>query len=158
VRALAAAALLLVIAACGGGGGAEDDSPSKIAADVTIQLRYPLIAEALSTEDAAGEECAGALDYDTITTGSKVTFRDADGKIVATAELAAPGPSDSLVSCTWKESTRLPAGSESFTAEVGGWTSEPQEVAGGRVTFTLDTVKEDAEAGSKAEIDPTWSE
>jgi hypothetical protein len=153
--------LLVVLAGCSGSSeGSEKKTtaePKQVTAAILVELRWPLIADTLDSEAKAPEQCAGALDYANINTGSVVTIKDADGKIVGTANLRAPEPSDNLVICKWTAVTRMNSKSEFFTAEVGGWVSEPQRATNHEVTFLLDTVKEDPEFGSKAQVDPTWT-
>lgn len=131
--------------------------PPTITAQVLVELRWPLIADTLDSEASAPEQCAGGLDYAKITTGSVVSFKDADGSIVGTADLSKPKPSDNVVICTWLAETQLESESKFFTAEVGGWTSAPQTASGGKLIFHLDTIDEDPGGGSTAQVDPAWT-
>lgn len=148
---------VLALAGCGSDPSPKSDQAVAVTANVTIELRYPLIADALDTEASAPEQYAGGLDYSKIATGAVVTFKDAEATIVGTAKLRPPVESDNLVICTWTTETEITSDSKFFTAEVGGWRSTAQKVSGGGVSFLLDTIKEDPEFGSTAEVDPTWT-
>ena len=68
-----------------------------------------------------------------------------------------PGALGNLVVCRWKVEAEIEADTDFLTAEVGGWTSPAEPTDGGEVRFVLDTVKEGAEFGSEAEVDPRWT-
>ncbi len=156
----AAVAATLSLAGCGGDSD-EPDAPAPEAtgttARVTIELRYPLLEDALSTPEAAPEECQGGLDYADIGTGSQITFTDQDGQVVGVADLPPAEPADNLVICTWKVEAELDGEPRYVTAEVGGWQSKARPVSGGEAVFLLDTVKEDPQFGSEPQVDPEWT-
>lgn len=52
-----------MLSGCGGDSSTDADQPISVNARVVVELRYPLIADALDTEAKAPEQCAGGLDY-----------------------------------------------------------------------------------------------
>ena len=155
-RIVAVMAVGLVLAGCSEKTSSAQDETEPVLASVKIELRWPLIKDSLTTEAAAADECAGGLDYAEIRSGSQVTFTDQSGKVVGVVDLTPPDPGDNLVVCTWSDSIELDGEPEYVTAEVGGWESKPQKVDDGVVSFHLDTVDEDPEFGSEAQIDSNW--
>ena len=160
IKTLLAGTALLATAVCSSGcsGSAEPKAEPSVQVDVKIELRWPYIANTLSMESEAPEECAGGRNYSRINTASVLTIRDADGHAVGSVKLAPPKPSDNLVICTWEASLVVRSASKTLSATVGGWTSEPMLVEGRTASFRLDTVDEDPAFGSTARIDPGWTE
>jgi len=115
----------------------------------TVDLRYPLM-----TKDGPG--CQGALDYDGIAEGSKVTFRDQEGTVVGSATLAAPEVEANALDCLWRVEAELDGSPKFVTAKVAGWTSEPVEVFSDRAVFKLQGFEEKG-GGKEARVDPTWT-
>jgi hypothetical protein len=154
IRKIAVAGGAAVLLAACSSAEPQNVSPSvtTIAAEIEVELHRPLIVSG-----STGDQCAGALDYSEIRTGSAVTFRDAGDQIIGTEKLGLPEVFGGL-KCIWTVATDLKSATDFVTAEVGGWESEPQAVESDAVSFAINTSKEGAGGiGSLPEIDPNWS-
>jgi hypothetical protein len=152
--ALLAIVLVMTMGACGG--SSDADQSKSVRAQVEVELRYPLRAEYSKPGADPQAECAGALDYKQIQTGSPVVFADAESTTVETAELEWSSRTDAF-SCIWTADASFESHSRFFTAEVGGWKSSPERVSGGIVSFDLRTTGVDSEGRKRPEVDSSWS-